>query len=193
MSKGDIVAMDRAYIDYEKLEALTQREVLYVTKRNERRILKYNIMEDCMYADNRRSYRLHLYNMSHSPRFWRLEILIHHARIITYADTKKHKLVALLTNDMESWPNEIIEIHRKRAGKLNCCSGEIKQTPCWNTSYGESANANKIQIWVTCAFSQSASDGNGKRDWTRFLEGPGILPLMMRDYAYVLCWFLQPV
>ena len=26
------------------------------------------------------------------------EILIHHARIITYADTKKHKLVALLTN-----------------------------------------------------------------------------------------------
>ena len=29
LSKGDIVAMDRAYIDYEKLEALTQREVLY--------------------------------------------------------------------------------------------------------------------------------------------------------------------
>lgn len=32
LGKGDILAMDRAYIDYEKLEALTQREVLYVTK-----------------------------------------------------------------------------------------------------------------------------------------------------------------
>ena len=47
LSKGDIVAMDRAYIDYEKLEALTQREVLYVTKMKKN--LKYNIMEDCMY------------------------------------------------------------------------------------------------------------------------------------------------
>ena len=47
MSKGDIVAMDRAYIDYEKLETLTQREVLYVTKMKKN--LKYDIMEDCMY------------------------------------------------------------------------------------------------------------------------------------------------
>ena len=27
LTKGDIIAMDRAYIDYEKLEMLTQREV----------------------------------------------------------------------------------------------------------------------------------------------------------------------
>ena len=47
LGKGDMVAMDRAYIDYEKLEALTQREVLYVTKMKKN--LKYNIMEDCMY------------------------------------------------------------------------------------------------------------------------------------------------
>lgn len=39
--------MDRAYIDYEKLEILTQREGMYVTKM--KKILKYNIMEDCMY------------------------------------------------------------------------------------------------------------------------------------------------
>lgn len=32
LNKGDIIAMDRAYIDYEKLETLTQREVMYVTK-----------------------------------------------------------------------------------------------------------------------------------------------------------------
>lgn len=32
LSKGDIVAMDRAYINYEKFEELTQRGVIYVTK-----------------------------------------------------------------------------------------------------------------------------------------------------------------
>lgn len=30
LNKGDIIAMDRAYIDYEKLEALTLRGGLYV-------------------------------------------------------------------------------------------------------------------------------------------------------------------
>ena len=32
LSKGDIIAMDRAYIDYSKFEELTQRGVIYVTK-----------------------------------------------------------------------------------------------------------------------------------------------------------------
>ena len=32
LSKGDILAMDRAYINYEKFEPLTRRGVIYVTK-----------------------------------------------------------------------------------------------------------------------------------------------------------------
>ena len=47
LNKGDIIAINRAYIDYEKLEALTQREVMYVTKMKKN--LKYKIIEDCMY------------------------------------------------------------------------------------------------------------------------------------------------
>ena len=37
---------------------------------------------------------------------------IHHkSRIITYVDVKKHELISLLTNDMESAPEEIIAIY----------------------------------------------------------------------------------
>lgn len=32
LNKGDIMAMDRAYIDYEKFQQLTERGVIYVTK-----------------------------------------------------------------------------------------------------------------------------------------------------------------
>lgn len=53
-------------------------------------------------------------------------ILIHHTRIITYVDIKKHKLVSLLTNDMESDPNEIIEIYRKR-WEIELLFKQIKQ------------------------------------------------------------------
>ncbi len=47
LSKGDIMAMDRAYIDYEKFEQLTQRGVTYVTKMKKN--LKYKILSDTMY------------------------------------------------------------------------------------------------------------------------------------------------
>lgn len=47
LNKDDIIAMDRAYIDYEKLEALTQREVMYVTRM--KKSLKYKIIEDRIY------------------------------------------------------------------------------------------------------------------------------------------------
>lgn len=47
LSKGDIMAMDRAYIDYEKLETMTQRGVIYVTKMKKN--LKYKLLTDTMY------------------------------------------------------------------------------------------------------------------------------------------------
>lgn len=75
-------------------------------------------------------------------------ILIHHARIITHVDIKKHKLVSLLTNDMESDSNEIIEIYRKR-WEIELLFKQIKQNFPLNFFYGKSVNAIKIQTWAT--------------------------------------------
>ena len=44
---GDIVAMDRAYIDYSKFEELTNRGVIYVTKMKKN--LVYEVLSDMMY------------------------------------------------------------------------------------------------------------------------------------------------
>ena len=41
--------MDRAYIDYEKLEQLSQNGVVYVTKM--KKGLKYKVISDVMYMD----------------------------------------------------------------------------------------------------------------------------------------------
>lgn len=60
---------------------------------------------------------------------------------------KKNKLIALLTNDMESDSNEIIEIYRKR-WEIELPFKQIKQNFPLKYFYGESANAIKIQIWV---------------------------------------------
>ena len=76
------------------------------------------------------------------------ETILHHARIITYVDIKKHKLISLLTNDKELDPAEIIEIYRRR-WEIELLFKQIKQNFPLRYFYGESSNAIKIQIWVT--------------------------------------------
>ena len=145
LSKGDILAMDRAYIDYEKFEKLTQRGVIYVTKM--KKSLKYQITSDVMYQTPNGLMEVRVQNVTFTKQT-KDGFINHNARIITYADEKKHKLISLLTNDMDSDPNEIIAIYRQR-WEIELLFKQIKQNFPLKYFYGESANAIKIQIWVT--------------------------------------------
>lgn len=55
LNKGDIMAMDRAYIDYEKFEQFSERGVVYVTKM--KKSLKYKILNDTAYQNPTDSWR----------------------------------------------------------------------------------------------------------------------------------------
>ncbi len=48
-NEGDIVALDRAYIEYAKFEEMTSRGVIYVTRMKKN--LVYNTLSDTMYMD----------------------------------------------------------------------------------------------------------------------------------------------
>lgn len=146
LSKGDIMAMDRAYIDYEKFEQMTQRGVIYVTKMKKN--LKYSIQSDIMYQTPNGLMEVRIQQVTFTKQMKDEEILIHKARIITYVDEEKRKLISLLTNDMDSDPTEIINIYRKR-WEIELLFKQMKQNFPLKYFYGESANAIKIQIWVT--------------------------------------------
>ena len=146
LSKGDIVAMDRAYIDYEKFEQLTNNQVIYVTKM--KKSLKYEILSDTIYQAPEGVMEVRVQEVKFTKKKQDGETITHHARIITYVDVKKHKLVSLLTNDKEFDPSEIIEIYRQR-WEIELLFKQIKQNFPLRYFYGESANAIKIQIWVT--------------------------------------------
>ncbi len=146
LSKGDIMAMDRAYIDYEKFEQLTERGVTYVTKM--KKSLKYSIQKDEMWQNADGLMEVRVQHVTFSKNKKDGEAIIHHARIITYVDVKKRKLISLLTNDMDSDPDEIIAIYRQR-WEIELLFKQMKQNFPLKYFYGESANAIKIQIWVT--------------------------------------------
>lgn len=146
LSKGDIMAMDRAYIDYEKFEQLTQRGVIYVTKMKKN--LKYTILSDTMYQTPDGLMEVRIQNVEFTKPKKGGETIRHKSRIITYTDIKKRKLISLLTNDMESDPGEIVAIYRQR-WEIELLFKQMKQNFPLKYFYGESANAIKIQIWVT--------------------------------------------
>ena len=117
----DILAMDRAYINYE-------------------------ILVDCMdmNAEGKMEYREQVV-------VFRKGEINHIARIITYVDIKKGKqpkLISLLTNDFDMSLETIVDIYRRR-WQIESLFKQIKQNFPLRYFYGESANAIKIQIWVT--------------------------------------------
>ena len=146
LSKGDIIAMDRAYIDYEKFEQLTEKQVIYVTKM--KKSLKYEILGDTIYQTPEGVMEVRVQEVRFTKKKQGGETIVHNARIITYVDVRKHKLISLLTNDIEFDPSEIIEIYRRR-WEIELLFKQIKQNFPLRYFYGESANAIKIQIWVT--------------------------------------------
>ena len=141
---NEIVALDRAYINYAKFEYLTDKGVVYVTKMKKN--LNYEVLVDCMHQNPQG-----LMEYREQVVVFRKDDINHIARIITYLDIKKGKrpkLISLLTNDFDMPLETIVAIYRRR-WQIESLFKQIKQNFPLRYFYGESANAIKIQIWVT--------------------------------------------
>lgn len=145
---GDILAIDRAYIDYGKFEELTERGVVYVTKMKKN--LCYDTLNDAMMQNEMGQMVYRVQHVAFSKHIKEGDDIVHHARIITYVDIKKGKakLVSLLTNDFDMEIEDIVAIYRKRWA-IELLFKQMKQNFPLRYFYGESENAIKIQIWMT--------------------------------------------
>lgn len=142
--QDEITAMDRAYINYAKFEELTDRGVVYVTRMKKN--LNHEVLVDCMHQNPQG-----LVEYREQVVVFRKDDINHIARIITYVDIKKGKQakpVSLLTNDFDMPLETIVAIYRRR-WQIESLFKQIKQNFPLRYFYGESANAIKIQIWVT--------------------------------------------
>ena len=143
-SHNEIMAMDQAYINYAKFEELTDRGVVYVTKMKKN--LNCEVLVDCMHQNFQG-----LMEYREQVVVFRKGDINHIARIITYVDIRKGKQprpVSLLTNDFDMPFETIVAIYRRR-WQIESLFKQIKQNFPLRYFYGESANAIKIQIWVT--------------------------------------------
>lgn len=187
-SKNEIVALDRAYINYAKFEELTERDVVYVTKMKKN--LTYEVLVDCMHQNEHG-----LMEYREQVVVFRKDGINHIARIITYVDIKKGKkpkLISLLTNDFDMPLETIVAIYRRR-WQIESLFKQIKQNFPLRYFYGESANAIKIQIWVTLIANLllSVLQSSLTRQWS-FSGLATMVRIVMMYYLNLERFFNQP-
>ena len=186
--RDEITAMDRAYINYAKFEELTDRGVIYVTKM--KKSLNYEVLVDCMHQNPQgvMEYREQVV-------VFRKDDISHIARIITHVDIKKGrqpKLIPLLTNDFDMPLETVVAIYRRR-WQIESLFKQIKQNFPLRYFYGESANAIKIQIWVTLIANLllSVLQSRLKRRW-RFSGLATIMRIVLMYYLNLEKFLNQP-
>ena len=119
----------------------------------------------------------------------------HIARIITYVDNRKGKqpkLISLLTNDFDMSLDTIVDIYRRR-WQIESLFKQIKQNFPLRYFYGESANAIKIQIWVTLIANMLLSllQSSLERSWS-FSGLATMIRIVLMYYLNMQTFFNQP-
>ena len=179
-------------IDYAKFEELTRRGVTYVTKM--KRSLVYTVESDTMYMSPKGLMAYRVQHVTFTKRAKDGEDIVHNARIVTYVDVKKTraKLISLLTNDMEMEAEDIVEIYRKR-WEIELLFKQLKQNFPLRYFYGESANAIKIQIWVTLIANllMMVMQKRIKRTWS-FSGLATMFRIMLMYYVNCYTFFEEP-
>ena len=197
-SKGDMVALDRAYIDYGKFEELTRRDIVYVTKMKSN--LTYDTRWECRYQTTDGKMAYHVKEVVFTKNVKGEEPVRHRAWIITYPHIKRTKsgktkgirLISLLTNSFDIDFEDIIEIYHKR-WEIELMFKQIKQNFPLRYFYGESENAIKIQIWVTLIANLllMVLKSRIKRSWS-FSGFATMLRIILMYYIDLFSFFEMP-
>jgi hypothetical protein len=140
LSNGAFLAMDRAYIDYNVFQELTDGGCFYVTKMKKN--LKYKPLKGHFMIN---AQGLVILN-DQLIELQKNEIQ-HTARRIEYWEKKKQHSVILITNNFDLNPEEIIDIYLRR-WQIETLFKQLKQNFSLKYFFGESVNAIKTQIWV---------------------------------------------
>jgi hypothetical protein len=141
-ARGDIVVMDRGYLDYNRLRHMDLREVCFVTrlKSNSDVEIVTTIAQSTTEAV-RGDYRIKLRGIK-SRESYSAQL-----RMVAYHDEEHDRDYRFVTNNFELAAQEIADIYKAR-WQIELFFKWIKQNLKIKTFWGTSQNAVRIQIWA---------------------------------------------
>jgi len=142
IQRGSIVAMDRAYIDYDLWAKWTTQGVFFVTRL--RRDLNINVIENYRVPKNRNIQSDQLISLSSAQGQRECPFPL---RRIEVWNPELQETIVLLTNHLTFGASTIADIYRQR-WQIEVFFKALKQNLKIKTFVGTSENALLIQIWT---------------------------------------------
>jgi hypothetical protein len=142
LPKGSIVALDRAYNDYELYGSWTAGEVFFVTRMKEGTL--YHVVERLQPPQNRNILADEIIQLTGKDAWKRCPYSL---RRVVLRDPVKKEEVVFLTNNLKLGASTIASIYRDR-WQIEVFFKELKQNLKVKTFVGTKPNALKTQIWT---------------------------------------------
>jgi hypothetical protein len=142
VQRGSIIAMDRAYIDYDLWAKWTTQGMFFVTRL--RHDLKIKVIEERAVPQNRNIRRDQLISLSSLQGQKECPFPL---RRIEVWNPDKQETIVLLTNHLTFGASTVADIYRQR-WEIEVFFKTLKQNLKVKTFVGTSENALRIQIWT---------------------------------------------
>ncbi len=142
LPKDSIVAMDKAYIDYELLGQWTSKGVYFVTRLKDNADIR--VIKDNSVPKNRNIISDHIIELNAEKA---RKNCPYHLRLIGVWDKKSGQFLELLTNHLEFGATTIADIYKER-WQIEIFFKALKQNMRIKTFVGTSKNALLVQIWT---------------------------------------------
>ncbi len=139
---GSIVAMDRAYNDYQLFAAWTERDVFFVTRMKDNAL--YEVVERQRLPLNRNILSDEIIRLTGVKASEKCPHLLR--RVVVWDDENDREIV-LLTNHLEFGATTIADIYKDR-WQIELFFKALKQNLRIKTFIGTTENALRIQIWT---------------------------------------------
>jgi len=144
VKEGEIVIFDKAYIDFDHLWEMEQREVIWVTRAKEN--LQFEVVEQMPVPAEGKVVTDELVGLKNPASQRKYPELMRRVTAWVEVDGKE-QLMVFLTNQLTWSPATIVELYRCR-WEIEVFFKQLKQTLQLADFLGTSANAVRWQIWT---------------------------------------------
>jgi hypothetical protein len=142
LNPGSIIALDRAYNDYELFALWTRQGVFFVTRMKDNAV--YQVVKNNPLPQHRNIIADQIIKLTGARAEDKCPFLLR--RIVVW-DADNQREIVLLTNHLDFGPTTIADIYKDR-WEIELFFKALKQTLKIKTFVGTSENALRIQIWT---------------------------------------------
>ena len=187
LNPGSIVAMDRAYNDYEMFGRWTARGVFFVTRQKENAV--YDVVETRRVPLNRNILSDEIIRLTGVDAEKKCPYLLR--RVVVW-DSEDNREIILLTNHLDFGSSTIAEIYKDR-WEIELFFKALKQNLKIKTFIGTSENALRIQIWTAliAMLLLKWMHHLSKANWS-FSNLASMLRLSLFTYRDLMEWLHHP-